>query len=218
MRAVIIGAGRTAEELGRAFPGTVVRTSGAGQILTDAPDRAVIVVATPGAEPVAHGGFGAALLLDGWALLSRADLRATEETVRRWFNAAALVRPYGTVVVGADAAFPAVQALIRWDPVGAAAREFGERSELLFPPASRMATLTGSADATADLLALLELPERAEVIGPVPAGQDQQRVLLRVARADGSALASALKAAAALRSARKAADPVRIVLDPRELI
>ena len=51
----------------------------------------VVVVATPGAEPVAEGGYGAALLLDGWALLGRPDLRAGEETLRRWMNAAALV-------------------------------------------------------------------------------------------------------------------------------
>jgi primosomal protein N' (replication factor Y) len=38
-----------------------------------------LVVATPGAEPVAEGGYAAALLLDGWVLLGRADLRAGEE-------------------------------------------------------------------------------------------------------------------------------------------
>jgi primosomal protein N' (replication factor Y) len=218
MRAVVVGAGRTAEELGRAFPGVPVRTSGAGHVLTEVPDRPVIVVATPGAEPVARNGFGAALLLDGWALLSRADLRATEETVRRWFNAAALVRPHGTVVVGADAAFSAVQALVRWDAVGAAVREFAERSELRFPPVSRMAALSGNAEATADLLSLAQLPEHTEVIGPVPIGQDEHRILLRVERKDGAALAASLKVAAALRSARKAAEPVKVVVDPRELI
>ena len=49
----------------------------------------VVVVATPGAEPPAAGGYGAALLLDGWALLGRQDLRAAEDTLRRWMAAAA---------------------------------------------------------------------------------------------------------------------------------
>jgi primosomal protein N' (replication factor Y) len=228
MRAVVVGAGRTAEELGRAFPGFAVHTSGADRVLSRVDGRAAIVVATPGAEPVAAGGYGAALLLDGWALLSRADLRATEETLRRWFNAAALVRTGGSIIIGADASIPAVQALIRWDPVGAAMRELAERTELAFPPASRMASITGTAAAVADLLALAQLPEQTEVIGPVPlAGtarrtnpgdEEHERVLLRAARSDGAALAHALKAAAAARSARKAADAVRIVLDPRELI
>src|SRR3954454_352452 len=109
MRAVGVGPRRAAEELGRAFPGVTVRTSGGDRVLASVDGRPDLVVATPGAEPVAAGGSAAALLLDGWALLSRADLRAGEETLRRWMTAAALVRPGGTVVVGADAGVPAVQ-------------------------------------------------------------------------------------------------------------
>ena len=217
LRARVVGAGRTAEELGRAFPGATVRTSGGDRVLARVDARAALVVATPGAEPVADGGYGAALLLDGWALLSRADLRAGEEALRRWLNAAALVRPQGRVVIGADAAVPAVQALVRWDPVGHAGRELAERAELAFPPASRMAAITGAADAVADLLAAARLPGSAEVVGPVPPGSSAVRALVRVGRSDGAALAAALKAAAALRSARKAPDAVRIMLDPREL-
>ena len=116
MRAVVVGARRTAEELGRAFPGAAVRTSGGERVLARVEARPDLVIATPGAEPLVEGGYGAALLLDGWALLSRADLRAGEETLRRWMTAAALVRPGGAVVVGADSGVPAVQALVRWDP------------------------------------------------------------------------------------------------------
>ncbi len=76
VRAVVVGARRTAEELGRAFPGTAVITSGGEAMVTDVPGEPAVVVATPGAEPVAAGGYGAALLLDGWALLGRQDLRA----------------------------------------------------------------------------------------------------------------------------------------------
>src|SRR2546427_11965476 len=85
------------------------------------------------------------LLLDGWALLTRPDLRAAEETLRRWANAAALVRPAaagGRVVVGADGGLAVVQALLRWDPGGYAARELAERAELGFPPAVRFPSLT----------------------------------------------------------------------------
>ena len=218
MRAVVVGAGRTAEELGRAFAGVPVRTSGGERVLAAVDGRPELVVATPGAEPVAAGGYGAALLLDGWALLGRADLRAGEETLRRWMAAAALVRPGGVVVVGADAAVPTVQALVRWDPAGAAARELADRAELGFPPAVRMAALTGPAAAVAELLALTELPPEAAVIGPVPAAEGAERMLVRVPRPRGAALAAALKAAAAVRSARKATDPVRVTLDPRPLV
>lgn len=218
LRAVVVGAVRTAEELGRAFPGVPVRTSGGEHVLAEVGPEAALVVATPGAEPYCAAGYGAALLLDGWALLSRADLRAAEETLRRWANAAALVRPGGTVVVGADAAMPVVQALVRWDPVGAAARELAERSDLGFPPACRMASLTGSADAVHELLTGALLPDLAQVVGPVPMADGQQRALIRVPRALGAELARQLKAAAAGRSARRTAEPVRIQLDPHELI
>ncbi len=232
MRAVTVGAGRTAEELGRAFPGSPVRTSGGERVLAEVPAAPALVVATPGAEPVAAQGYGAALLLDAWALLSRNDLRAGEETRRRWMNACALVRPDGRVVVVADAGIPSVQALIRWDPAGAAARELAERAEVRFPPAVRMASLTGPGPAVADLLAAVALPADAEVIGPVPIpgrvrgagapGADRadartERVLIRTPRGAGAELASALKTAAALRSARKEPQAVKIELDPATL-
>ena len=89
LRAQVVGARRTAEELGRAFPAVPVRTSGRDHVLDSVPDRPALVVSTPGAEPVAEGGgYAAALLLDGWAMLGRPDLRAGEEALRRWMQAA----------------------------------------------------------------------------------------------------------------------------------
>ncbi|WP_243710391.1 primosome assembly protein PriA, partial [Micromonospora sp. KC213] len=220
LRAAVTGARRTAEELGRAFPDVPVRTSGRDEVLRTVPAGAALVIATPGAEPVAEGGYGAVLLLDSWALLTRADLRAGEETLRRWLAAAALARPApagGRVVVVADGALAPVQALLRWDPAWFAARELAERRELAFPPATRMASVTGSAAAVADLLAAAPLPDDAEVLGPVPADEDRERMLVRVPRSRGAALAEALRTAAGVRSARKAADPVRLQVDPLSL-
>ena len=221
LRATITGAARTAEELGRAFPGVTVRTSGGDLVLPRVPDQPALVIATPGAEPVAD--YAAALLLDGWALLSRPSLRAAEETLRRWLAAAALVRPEGTVLVHAEAALPVTQALIRWDPVTFAERELADRAELGFPPAVRMAAVTGEAAAVASLLA--EVDPGFEVLGPVPAepephrpSPDQVRALLRAPRERGAALAKALLAAQAARSARKEGGGVRVQLDPAELI
>ncbi|MEU7617911.1 primosomal protein N' [Micromonospora rifamycinica] len=220
LRAAVTGARRTAEELGRAFPGVPVRTSGRDEVLADVPAGAGLVIATPGAEPVAEGGYGAVLLLDSWALLTRADLRAGEETLRRWLSAAALARPApagGKVVVVADGALAPVQALLRWDPGWFAARELAERRELGFPPAVKMASVTGDADAVADLLAQARLPDGAEVLGPVPAEKDRERMLVRVPRSRAAALAEALHVAAGVRSARRAAEPVRLQVDPLSL-
>jgi primosomal protein N' (replication factor Y) len=216
----VTGARRTAEELGRAFPGTTVRTSGRDEVLDHVPGEAAVVVATPGAEPTAEGGYGAVLLLDTWALLTRADLRAAEETMRRWLNAAALARPGqegGRVVVVADGGLAPVQALLRWDPGWFAARELVERRELGFPPAVRMASVTGKAEAVAELLSAAKLPDSAELLGPVPADDDEERMLVRVTRGRAAEMARALHEASAVRSARKAALPVRVEVDPAAL-
>ncbi|SIR76556.1 primosomal protein N' [Micromonospora avicenniae] len=220
LRAAVTGARRTAEELGRAFPGVPVRTSGRDEVLATVPGGAGLVIATPGAEPVAEGGYGTVLLLDSWALLTRADLRAGEEALRRWLTAAALARPAGAggrVVVVADGALAPVQALLRWDAGWFAARELAERRELGFPPAVRMASVTGLPAAVADLLDEARLPDDAEVLGPVPADGERERMLVRVPRARAAALAGALHAAVGARSARKAADPVRLQVDPLDL-
>ena len=225
LRAIVTGATRTAEELGRAFPGIKVRTSGGDLVLPTVPDEPALVISTPGAEPLARPGpgYAAALLLDGWALLGRPSLRAGEEALRRWLAAAALVRPDGTVLVHADPGLAATQALIRWDPVTFAERELAERAELGFPPAVRMAAVTGAAAAVASLLAGTD--PGFEVLGPVPvehgaAGEteDQVRALIRASRARGADLARALQAAQAGRSARKEGGGVRVQLDPAELI
>jgi primosomal protein N' (replication factor Y) len=220
LRATVVGARRTAEELGRAFPGTPVRTSGRDGVLATVPAEPALVVSTPGAEPVAAGGYGTVLLLDAWAPLGRADLRAGEEALRRWFAAAALARPApdgGRVLVVGDRGLPAVQALVRWDPAGAAARELAERAALGFPPASRMASVTGSPAAVAEVAKALALPPSGELLGPVAAGDGEERLLVRVPRSAGTELAAALKAVTSVRSARKA-DPVRVEVDPRPLI
>ncbi|MFC0861017.1 primosomal protein N' [Sphaerimonospora cavernae] len=218
IRALIVGVRRTAEELGRAFPSVPVKTSGRDGVLAAVRAAPALVVATPGAEPVPDGGYAAAVLLDGWALLGRPDLRAAEETLRRWMNAAALARPGAELVVLADSAVPAVQALVRWDPITFAERELADRAELGFPPAVRMATLTGPAAAVRETLAGTALPDGAQVLGPVPVDGELERAMVRVPRDRGSALARALKGASGARSARKAADVVRVAVDPLDLI
>jgi primosomal protein N' (replication factor Y) len=211
-----------------------VRTSGGSRVLARVPGAPAVVVATPGAEPLADGGYAAAILLDAWALLSRPSLRAAEETLRRWMNAAALTRPGpdgGSVVVVADAGLPAVQALIRWDPATFADRELAERRGLRFPPAARMAALSGPHAAIRALLDAADLPPGAEILGPVPVIETAQsaaapdgpdpdtvRFLVRAPRPGGTALAAALRAGQAARTARKEPGAIRLELDPAELI
>jgi primosomal protein N' (replication factor Y) len=214
LRAPVVGEVRTGEELGRAFPGARVVTSGGDRILDRAPAAArTIVVATPGAEPQAADGYAAVVLLDTWLMLSRPDLRMREEALRRWMTASALVAPGGRVLAVGDSADPTLQALVRWDPVGHAERELADRASAHMPPACRVATLTGSLGAVDDAMTLLALPPGTEVLGPVEHGEESVRTVLRVPWAAGEALTTALGELQRLRSARRL-DPVRVQVDP----
>jgi primosomal protein N' (replication factor Y) len=216
LRAPVLGDARTAEELGRSFPAVRVRTSSGDRVLDEVGADPVIVVATPGAEPVAVGGYSGVVLLDTWLALGRTDLRTGEEALRRWSNAAGLVRCGGTVTAVGDPTHPALQALVRWDPAGFAAREMQERQEAHLPPASRIATITGEPGAVDDALTLLAPPDGAEVLGPVEVADDESRLVVRVPRAQGRALACALGELQRARSSRKLA-AVRIQVDPPSL-
>lgn len=236
LRAVVLGNERTAEELGRAFASVRVIASGGNNITAEIPDQPALVVATPGAEPAVAGDarYGALVLLDTWAQLGRQDLRATEKTLAAWTRAATLVAPArdgGRVIVVADPALAVVQDFIRWDMPGAAARELGQRGEVMLPPAVHLAAIDGPASALHTFVESVELPGGSQVLGPVdlPAGSrlpgewDEaaygaaQRVLIRAPLGAHSDLGRALKSGMVARVARKDTLPLRVQVDPVEV-
>jgi primosomal protein N' (replication factor Y) len=98
-----------------------------------------------------------------------------------------------------------------------------------------MAELTGPAPAVAALVELARLPADTQTLGPIevpgrpgaagaqggpgpgggPAGESPTvQILLRAPRSSAAELATALHAAAAVRSARRDAGAVRIQVDP----
>lgn len=222
LRSSVVGARRTAEELGRAFPGVPVATSGAGNVVDQVDDRPRLVISTPGAEPVAEGGYAACLLLDAWALLDRPSMDAGEEALRRWMGAVGLTRGAAdgglVVLAGAPshATVPAVEALVRWDPGWFADRELDERRQLSLPPTSRVATLTGPRSALRAAVDEMRLGDAVRVLGPLPVEGEIERLVLTAALADGPGLAAEVAAMRARRSARKDTSPLVARLDPRD--
>lgn len=232
LRAVVLGAQRTAEELGRAFPGVPVSTSGGNRVIDTLAHGPRLVISTPGAEPrVTGGAYGAALLLDTWALLGRQDLRATEETLAKWTAVATRVKARqfgGEVIVVADSGLPVVQSLVRWDVVGAAAVELAQRREVAFPPTVHMAALDGASASLEHFMEIVDLPDGSEILGPVdlppgvtlPGEYDErkygpaQRLLVRAPLGPRSELGQALRSAMVARAARKDDLPLRVQIDP----
>ncbi|GAB6937740.1 primosomal protein N' [Isoptericola variabilis] len=234
LRAVRVGSDRTAEELGRAFAGTTVRVS-ASSAPTGVLDRVgpepALVVATPGAEPVADGGYAVALLLDAAVATAGTGLATATEALHRWLAAAALVHPAragGQVLLVGDAAPAPTGALVRYDPGGLADRELAERRELALPPAVRVAAVTGDRGAVDAVVGRVALAGPDTVLGPVEQPdadprrgatlEPQVRTVLRVPLAQGAALAAQLRASLAVRSARREGGSVRVQVDPKEML
>jgi len=241
LRAIRVGSRRTAEELGRSFPGVPVVVSGRqGGVIEQVDADPRLVVATPGAEPHATGGYRAGLFLDAAVLTERPELDAALEALRRWMGAAALVRPAPeggrVMLLGYGAPVP-VQALVRWDAVGLAQRELAERTELEFPPLTQMAAVVGDRGAVNRFLKVLQLPDRATVLGPVEHRQDgpatdevpgtltgadgeepRVRALVRAPLDAAGELSTALTHAQAHRSARKEPGRLQVRVDPDWLL
>jgi primosomal protein N' (replication factor Y) len=226
LRSVLVGAERTAEEIGRAFPGVPVRQSSQGRLIDAIDDAPSLVIATPGAEPPAPSGYAAAVLLDSTAALNRPDLRVAEECMRRWLAVTGLVRPAsagGTVLAVAESDSRTIQALVRLDPVGFAEVELEDRRSAGFPPAARMAIVEGESSAVSDACQALDTVAGIDLLGPVEVGDQPphpgadvvawHRLLARTPVSAGGALAAALKHLQGIRSARKDPRPLRVRVD-----
>jgi primosomal protein N' (replication factor Y) len=211
-RAVATGVERTAEEFGRAFPGTPIIWSSGDNIHREVDATPALVVATPGAEPLAAGGYCAIVLLDARGQLMRPGLRVGEEAVRRWFAASLLARPKAHIVLTADHALTSVQALVRWDAGWFAMRELADRKATGLPPESRAAVLKGEHNDLIEVIESVQKSIEVRVLGPT----DSKAIVL-AARKDGAQLAATLHAITVARSAKAALGVVHVYLDPREL-
>jgi primosomal protein N' (replication factor Y) len=209
VRAPTVGHLRTAEEYAAAFAGRNVLTSGGSSVLDSVEPGAVIVLATPGAEPRVEGGYELVVLMDTWLMLARDDIRVVEEAHRRWFNALAMARETATAVAVGESG--GLQALVRADPVGFAQRELAERAATHLPPIGRLAVIDGAQDIV-DAWAQRAWTPHTEVLGPIDA-EDGPRLVLRAPLREGAELARLLHAAQAERSAAKV-PAVRVRIDP----
>ncbi len=193
------GSVRTADELGRAFPGTRVIVSDGERPLLEVDDKPALVIATRGAEPFAPHGYRAVLLLDGERMLARESLRVAEDCLRWWSDAAALAADdAGIVLVGVGGALG--HALAGWNQPDFARTEYAGRRDLRFPPAVRMATLQGAPDAVEEALA--QLPPVAEVLGTTFAA-GRARSILRFDYRDGAVIAESLRAEVIRQATRR---------------
>ena len=203
VRMAASGSERTADELGRAFPGVRVIVADGEHPVARVDARPALVVATRGAEPIADGGYRAVILLDGERMLLAEDLRIGESCLRWWSNAAALAAPAAPVhLVGVTGAV--ARALATWTQAAYARAELLDRAPLRMPPTVRVAALEGPSSVVSAALAAVraavpELDDEA-VLGPVSTPEAAARALVRFDYARGAQVTEALRAAVVQQS------------------
>jgi len=193
--AMAADAGRTAHDLARAFPRVRVILADGDHPVERIEAEPALVIATRGAEPIADGGYRAVLLLDGYRMLARESSRVAEDCLRWWTAAASLAAPKAPVHlvgVGGDLGL----AMATWRPETFMAREVAERRQLRFPPAVRVASITGNSKL------VTEATEQAEAAGagvlgrePVAEQPGNVRATIRFDYGHGGEVARALKTA-----------------------
>ncbi|MDY2941553.1 MAG: hypothetical protein SOS98_04435 [Varibaculum sp.] len=217
MRALGRGAMRGAEELGRAFPGVPIIVSGRDQtVIEEVDSRPRIVLSTPGAEPSARGGYAGGAITDAARFLSRPELWVPAETMRRWTQVAALLRPQAPLALLGSVEGRIASAFQRWDTGGWSRELLDERRAMRFTPTVTMAAVSGDASQINAAISALQLPDTADVLGPVPIGMGKLRAIIRVEGFQGLELADALTAYRAQITSRHQKAP-HIQVDPDDL-
>jgi primosomal protein N' (replication factor Y) len=215
VRMASAGSERTADELGRAFPGIRVIVADGDHPVARIDARPALVVATRGAEPIPDGGYRAIILLDGERMLLADDLRIGESALRWWMNAAALAAA-GAPVHLVGVAGPVARALATWTPAAYARSELADRTPLRMPPVVRVAALEGAPARVEAALSSLRADVPAfpagDVLGPVLHDDGTARALVRFDYGNGAKIAESLRSsvvADALRArrARKGSGP-----------
>ncbi|MBN9612169.1 MAG: hypothetical protein J0H64_01655 [Actinobacteria bacterium] len=166
-----MGSQRTVEQFQRQFSGVRIVLSDGDHPHERVDSRPALVVATRGAEPIAAGGYRAVILLDAERLLGLESLRAGEDCMRWWQNAAALAATDGQVVM-ASGGGPVVRAFVTGRDAEWLRAELRDRHALRYPPSVRVASVTGGPAEVSRALGTLrdaagEMPG-IDVLGPTP--------------------------------------------------
>jgi primosomal protein N' (replication factor Y) len=190
------GASRTLQEFGKSFPGVRLIESTGETELSFLNNEPALVVSTSGAEPICDTGYAAVVILDADLELSRDQLDATEQAIRKWANSLSLLAQGGkAAIIGVSGELG--QALSLWQVDELAAKLLQERVELGFPPAVRLVSISGSREDLQPVKTALEQIDGARILGiSALEGASDSRLLATYPYSAGVAVAKLLRSVA----------------------
>ena len=217
------GIERAAEEISRAFPGFPVVIS-AGDVIKDSVDSSpALVLSTPGAQPLAEGGYAAVVVLDAIRFFSHTDINGQERARELLFETASLVSSDGQVLLVLDDSHPVVAALARWNIAPLLKRELAERDELKLPPSVVSAVLVMEQSSASAILSGLKkaledgrLPSSTRIFGATILPKGQAKIVMHVSHEQSSSLGHVLHELQRKRSISKK-DLFTLRIDPYSL-
>lgn len=185
-------------ELGKAFPQVLISESTAERQPSKILPSKHIVVSTPGASPVASGGYSAVLILDCDIWLSSQSLQAEQLAIRDWMEAIELLADDGRAVI---AGIPSAlgQAITLGQHRQLAKVALRDLQALNLPPAARVAWLQASTEvlvAVLDEVKDLGAQELRTELG------EQANSLIRFSYQNGPQISAALRRHALKANAR----------------
>lgn len=164
MHMVRVGAAGTAQELHGLFGDAPMVLSGPSQpggIVSSVPNRSMLVLAPPGAEPLVQAddgigvGYRAVAILDAWTSLYARGVDARIDTLTNWMRAVSLCLPRnrgGQALLIGESDPVLARSLVLWDSPQLAAHELDERAQTALPPVLPCACIWGRRDAVTWLL------------------------------------------------------------------
>ena len=178
------GIERFAEEIGRSFPNQVVIQSTASDPRDSVSSDPVLVISTPGVEPIAESGYAAVIVLQVDRFLSSSASNGVERAYSNFFAAGALISDSGVIALVSDDGSPITSALTTWNPATISKREIEQRISLRLPPISGAVLVLADSAELVRLKSALEsakeesrAPKSLRVYGPT-AGEGAKLTLL----------------------------------------
>ncbi len=188
------GSARTAIELGKAVAGVRVVESTSNHAIETVPNKPLIVVATPGCEPIAEQGYAAVVIFDADVQLNRESLSAQEQALLTWASAISLADPSAAICI-CGVSNGLGQQLRSWKLRELASSQLAEFTSLGFPPSKRLVSIAGTATTVNAAKDQLQGRTELQFLGFAPnVAPNELCALYSYAYKDGSSVAAVMRA------------------------